>query len=176
MKNENEDAYDSDPQSLTHMMNLDSADEKLWAPEELGAILEHQLSAPLECDLGSLDDRLPQRLKELNSAGDPPVRTFGDLLHHRSPPLELLELTKQFAKACRTHPDGPLPDEVATVLYFSSIVAAMTKCGRRITKMDDRSLEYSLNWALRQPWLDDPTRRMLQEGLGAVGPSGPEAR
>ena len=175
MKNENDDAYDSDPQSLTHMMSLD-ADEKLWAPEELGAILEHQLSAPLQCDLGRLDDRLPERLKELNSAGDEPVKTFGDLLHHGRPPLELLKLTKRFAKACRNHPDGPLPGEVATVLYFSSIVAAMIKCGRRITRMDDRSLQYSLQWALRQPWLDDATRRMLQEGLIAVGRSEPDPR
>lgn len=167
-----QDVYDSDPQSLTHMMNLDAGDEKLWAPEELGAILEHQLSAPLECDLGRLDSRLARRLEEVNSACDPPVRSFGDLLHHASPPLELLELTKQFAKACRNDPQGPLPDEVATVLYFLSIVVAMAKCGRRITKMDDRSLEFSLSWAFRQPWLDESTRRILREGLDALGSQG----
>ena len=170
-----DDAYDSDPQSLTQMMNLDAGDQKLWGPEELGAILEHQLSAPLECDLSRLDKGFAQRLKGLNSPGDPPLRSFGDLLRHPSPPVEFLELTKQFAKACRNDPHGSVPGEIATILYFSNIVVAMTKCGRRITKMDDRSLEYSLNWALRQPWLDESTRGILREGLDALGSSGPEA-
>jgi hypothetical protein len=168
-----DDLHGSDPQSLTQMMDLDAGAEKLWSPEELGAILTHQLVAPLECDLSHLDSGLALRLKQLRSTDDPPLSSFGDLLRHPSPPLNLLELTKQFAKACRNHPHSPLPDEVATVLYFLSIVVAITRCGRRITKMDDRSLEFSLNWALRQPWLDNSTRAILQEGLDAVGLSGP---
>jgi hypothetical protein len=170
------DIHNSDPQSLTQMLSLDAGDEKLWSPEELGAILEHQLSAPLECDLARLDRGLARCLRELNFAAHPesarPLQSFRDLLSHPSPPLRLLELTKQFAKACRNDPQGPLPDEIATVLYFSSIVVAMTRCGQRITKMDDRSLEFSLNWALRQPWLDQATRQILLEGLSSLGPAG----
>ncbi|MHC4177760.1 MAG: hypothetical protein ACYSWU_09640 [Planctomycetota bacterium] len=171
-----QDTYESDPQSLTEMLDLEAGEQKLWAPEELGAILEHQLAAPLECDLAKLDSQLTMRLRALNSVSDTAIKTFGDLLHHPSPPLRFLEVTKQFAKACRNHPHSPLPDEVATVLYFLSIVVAITKCSGRITKMDDRSLEYSLNWALRQPWLDQATRGILQEGLDAIGRPGPEAK
>jgi len=174
-----DDVHNSDPQSLTQMMSLDAGDEKLWSPEELGAILEHQLSAPLECDLGRLDSGLARRLREVNSAAHPegtrPLKSFRDLLSHPSPPLKLLELTKQFAKACRNNPHGPLPDEIATVLYFSSIAVAMTRCGQRITKMDDRSLEFSLNWALRQPWLDEASRGILQEGRNAISSPEPES-
>jgi hypothetical protein len=164
----------TDPQSLTQMMSLDADGEGLWGPDELGAILEHQLAAPLECDLVGLDGGLAQWLAELNSCGDRPLRTFADLLYHPSPPPKLLELTKQFAKSRRNHPHSPLPDEVATVLYFLSIVAAMTRCGRRITRMDDSSLIYGLRWALRQPWLGDSARAILQEGLQAAGGTGPE--
>jgi len=174
-----DDVHNSDPQSLTQMLSLDAGDEKLWSLEELGAILEHQLSAPLECDLGRLDSGLARRPRKVNSAAHPegtrPLKSFRDLLSHPSPPLRLLELTKQFAKACRNNPHGPLPDEIATVLYFLSIAVAMTRCGQRITKMDDRSLEFSLNWALRQPWLDEATRGILQEGLNALGSSGADA-
>ena len=88
---------------------------------------------------------------------------------------KFVTVTKQFAKACRNDPHGPLPDEVATVLYFSSIVVAINRCGCRITKMDDRSLEFSLSWALRQPWLDESTRGILRGGLDALGSSGPVA-
>ena len=168
--------HNSDPQSLTNMMNLDAGGQDLWGPEELGAILEHQLAAPLESDLGSLDKGLVRRLKEINSAGGTPLASFSDLLHHPSPPAEFLELTKRFAKICRSDPQSPLPSEVATILYFSSIVVAMTKCGRRITKMDDRSLQYSLDWAIRRPWLDDSTRKILEEGLRTVGSSPPESK
>ena len=168
-----DDLCDSDPQSLTQMMNLDAGDQKLWGPEELGAILEHQLAAPLVCDLGSLDKGLVRRLKEFNSAGGTPLTSFEDLLHHPSPPVEFLELTKRFAKLCRSDHHVPLPGEIATVLYFLSIVVAMTRCGRRITKMDDRSLQYSLSWAIRQPWLDDSSRRIIEEGLREIGSSGP---
>ena len=158
------DLRQSDALSLTHLMDAGAGGRRLWEPEELGAILAHQLAAPLACDLGPLDKEFDQRLERFNAAADPPIRTFGDLLDHPCPPVELLELTKRFAKDCRNHPDGPLPDEIATVLYFLSIVAAMTRCGRRITGMDDSSLRYSLSWALKQPWLDEPSRKLIEAG------------
>jgi hypothetical protein len=167
-----DDLHRADPQSLTQMMSAGVGDERLWAPDELGAILEHQLAAPLECDLSGLDNGLAEWLDEPGEAGDRPLGTFGDLLRHPSPPLRLLELTKEFAKARRSHPRSPLPDEIATVLYFLSIAAAMTRCGTRITRMDDHSLEYGLKWALKQPWLDDSSRGLLEEGLQAIGRSG----
>ena len=166
-----DEAYKDDVLSLTHMMDLEPGGPSPWKPEELGPIFEHQLSAPLECDLGYLDKGLAKRLQTVD---DPPIRSFADLLGHPHPPLELLELIKRFAKACRNHPDSPLPDEIATVLYCLSIVAAITKCGRRITKMDDQSLRYSLDWALRQPWLDDSSHKLLREGRKALDPSGAE--
>jgi hypothetical protein len=165
------DVYKDDAQSLTQMMDLDFAGRGLWEPNELGAILEHQLSAPLEHDLGLVDRAVAGRLAALNTAGGPPLRSFADLLHHPNPPLELLELTKRFAKACRNDRNSPLPGEIATVLYFLSIVVAITKCDRRITKMDDPALRYSLDWALKQPWLDTSTRGLLEAGRNAIDSS-----
>ncbi|OHB72648.1 MAG: hypothetical protein A2V70_17310 [Planctomycetes bacterium RBG_13_63_9] len=168
-QNEQEDHPQEDnAQSLTYMMDLDFGSRELWGPDELEAVLAHQLSAPLECDLGHLDKGLAGRLEAANSADGPPIRTFADLLHHPRPPVELLELTKRFAKACRSHRQSPLPDEIATVLYFLSIAVALTQCGRRITKMDDPSLGYSLDWGLKQPWLDEPTRELLRNARRAI--------
>ena len=160
----NDDIRQSADLSLTHMMDLDAAERHPWAPDELEAIFAHQLATPLECDLETLDAGLTERLAGFNAACHPPIVTFGDLLHHGEPPADLLELTKNFAKSCRTNRNAPLPDEISTVLYFLSIVVALTKCDRRITRMDDASLRYSLDWTLRQPWLDDATRALLRQG------------
>lgn len=154
----------NDAQSLTHMFDLDCDGARLWEPEELGAILEHQLAASVEYDLGRLDKDVAERLAAVNSAGGPPIDSFKDLLHHPQPPLEIVELTKRFAKACRSNPGGPLPDEVATVLYFLAIVVAMTRCRQRITGMDDQSLRHGLRWVLGQSWLDRATRELFEEG------------
>ncbi len=166
-----DDIIQSDALSLTNMMDLDAAEQHPWAPDELEAILAHQLATPLECDLEAFDIGLPERLAGFNAASRPPIVTFGDLLHHSEPPADMLELIKTFAKSCRTNRNAPLPDEISTVLYFLSIVVALTKCDRRITRMDDASLRYSLDWALRQSWLDDATRALLQQGRERLGRS-----
>ncbi len=167
MDDSDSNTFQGDVLSLTHMMDLEPGGPELWKPEDLGAILEHQLSAPLHCDLAPIDEGLAGQLE---SAGGTPIRSFADLLHHPHPPIEMLQATKRFAKACRSRDDGPLPDEVATVLYILSIVAAMLHGGRRITKMDDASLRYSLDWALKQPWLDDASRGLIEQGRQAITP------
>ncbi len=161
-----EEAY-----SLASMMDVRAGGQKLWAAEELGTILEHQLAAPVEPDLSSRDKGLPRKLESFNATETPPISSFNDLLHHPRPPVELLALTKAFAKACRSHPDSPLPDEVATVLYLGSIVAAIARCDRPISKLGGEGLRHGLDWALSQPWLDQSTRDLLQQGRQAADPS-----
>ena len=161
---ENENPSKSESQSLARMMDLEAGARGMWEPEELGAILEHQLAAPLELDLVGLDPGLAEKLRLARQA-DPRIESFKDLLlRHANPPVECLELIKEFAKVSRGRPDGPLPDEIATVLYFLSIVAGIIKCRRRITRLDDEALRHGLEWALDQPWLDESTRRLFQEG------------
>ena len=96
------------------------------------------------------------------------LKSFGDLLAHPHPPVELLKVTKDFAKACRLSPRGALPKEIATVLYFASIAAAMVRCRRRITGLSDADLADGLRWTLARPWLDAPTRSLIEEGLALL--------
>jgi hypothetical protein len=150
------------------MMDLHTEGQPLWKPEELGAILEHQLAAPVAFDLGALDSGLNLRLQSLTPAG-PPLNSFRDLFHHPQPPLELLLLTKDFAKRCHYWPDSPIPDEIASVLYLLAIVVAMTRCHRAISRLDNKALRYSLDWALSQSWLDDSTRTLLRDSGKTLG-------
>ena len=157
-----------DASLLTRLMDLDAPDVTLWESEDLAAVFQHQLSASVDFDVGGNDPTLTQQIRALGSMQGPLIESFRDLLHHPSPPIELLEMTKRFAKSCRSRPGGPLPDEIATVLYLLSIVVAMTRRGKRITKLDNQGLRYGLDWALGQTWLDEPTRKLLDEGRRAV--------
>jgi len=149
---------------LARMMDLDNDERRLWSEEELAAIFEHQLSAPVEFDFNYPRGLSVQRVETLCSAATPRIMSFRDLLFHPSPPLEVLKTTKEFARACRLLPDGPVPDEIATMLYVLSIVAAATKCGQWITKMESGGVEHALDWSLEQSWIDEPTRDLLRQG------------
>ncbi len=164
------DLRKTDTRLLAQMMQLGAESKPLWEPEELGEILRHQLSAPLDSDSPALDENLIGKLRSAEASG-PPIQTFDDLLHHPRPPVELLEWTKQFAKTCRSHPDGPLPEEVASVLHILSVVAALVKCGRRITGLNDDGIRFTIGWALSLPWLDERTRGLLKEGRWALKPA-----
>jgi hypothetical protein len=139
----------SDPSRLSRILAADGVG--LWRQDEMGSILRHQLSAPLETDLATAD------------AATVPRMTFGELLHHPHPPVEVLRRVKGFAKACKVVSDGPLPSEVATVLYFATIVVARLRCGQRISELDDEALRIGTEWARAQKWVDEPTRSIFDE-------------
>ena len=150
------------PNSLAKMLELGAGQQPLWASDELGAILRHQMDAPLEPDLGKVDAALREWRQALTAGDGEPLRTFGDLFRCPHPPLELLEATKRFAKYSRVQEES-LPAEVATVLYFLAIAAGLTKCGRRITALDDQALQHGLAWVRQQTWLDENSRAVVDE-------------
>ena len=149
---------------LAALMVADAEGGRPWHPEELGAILRHQLAAPLDEDLGRI---VAAAGRSDRKTGPDPV-SFADLLQHPDPPPELLEAAKRFAKAQRGRGDAGLPEEVAAVLYHASIVAARLRLGLRISDLGDAALREGLRWALGLPWLDEPTRALLQDGVALL--------
>lgn len=158
-------AFDTDRKRLATLLDLAPNAERLWCDEELGAILRHQLTAPMQVDLVNLDRGLAVKVRNLAEAQGLTLKSFGDLLAHPNPPVELLQVTKDFAKACRLSPHSSLPQEIASVLYFASIAAALVRCRRRITGLSNDALAEGLNWVLARPWLDAPTRALIEESL-----------
>jgi hypothetical protein len=138
---------------------------RLWHPDELAAIFRHQISAPMLVDLGSFDPRTAAQLKIVSEAQGLLLKSFSDLFHHPAPPVELLELVKDFAKANLDHPESGLPSEIASALYYTSIAAALVHLNKRISKLSDTDLHRGLNWAREQTWLDDATRQLLGAAL-----------
>ena len=144
------------PSRLAMMLKVEGVDR--WRPDEMAAILRHQLSSQLESDLAGVDRTDP--------ATSP--MTFGQLLHHVRPPVALLERVKLFAKASKIRATGPLPPQVATVLYFASIVVARLRCDARISGLDDDAIRKGTQWALAQSWLDQPTRTLFEEAAARL--------
>jgi len=137
----------------------------LWQPEELGAIFRHQMSAPMLVDLAGLDPAAAARLKMLSHAQGLLLKSFLDLFLHPVPPIELLTLSKDFAKSNMEQPDSSLPNEVAAVLYYVSIAAALVRLGRRISQLRDAELKRGLEWAKGKAWVEPRLQHLLEEAL-----------
>jgi hypothetical protein len=137
------------------------------------------MAAPILVDLGGFDPATAGRLRTLGEAQGLLLKSFLDLFLHPVPPIELLSLTKDFAKVNMEHPDSSLPHEVAAVLYYASIAAALVRLERRITQLSEAELQRGLNWAREQPWIDGQVKALLDSALqklaqpGATG--GPSA-
>jgi hypothetical protein len=162
--------FKSAPKSLAAFLAAGAERARLWRPEELGAIFRHQMSAPILMDLGGFDPATAGRLKTLGAAQGLLLNSFLDLFLHPVPPIEMLSLTKEFAKANMDHPDSTLPNEVASVLYYASIAAALARLDRRISQLADAELKRGFSWAGGQPWIDPQIKRLLDTASQKLAP------
>lgn len=159
------DLQSTDPRFLARFLDVDDVPRRLWSQEELEAILRHQLASSVQLDLETLGAAFASRLHAFPVAQQPGRLAFRELFQLPSPPLELLNLVKQFAKASRVRGESVLPAEIATVIYLISIVVARLRCGQRITEQSDESLLYGIQWVIDQRWVDDQTRNQFREAL-----------
>jgi hypothetical protein len=152
----------------------DGGSQAHWRPDELGEILKHQIEAPLVFDLGTVEGQFtddPSGPAEAAVESDASrVSSFGELFLHPRPPLPLLRLTKRFAKTSDRRKANPLPEEVATVLYYAAIVAALLRHGERISRVSDSTLGMGVDWVLQQPWVAGPLRGLFEEARAAITP------
>jgi hypothetical protein len=145
----------TEPERLLAMFTVGSGvDASTWLPSELGAILAHELDTPIR---EALDESSSAELKAEWAGADATVRK---LLAHPTPPPSLLERLKEIAKASSVVDDGPLPKEVATVLYIAAIVAGL-RAGQKLSGLDDESLRQRVEWACRRRWIDPQLREQL---------------
>ena len=154
--------------SLAALMEAGSEQARLWGPDELVAIFRHQMSAPVLVDLGGFDPGTAVRLKTLSEAQGLLLKSFSDLFHHSSPPIELLRLTKEFAKANMDRPESGLPTEIVSVLYYTSIAAALVRLDARISQLNEADLRHGLLWAREQAWVDEETKALLLAALEKI--------
>jgi len=164
----------SRPKSLAAFLAAGQERARLWQPEELGAIFRHQMSAPILVDLSGLDPATAARLQTLSQAQSLLLKSFLDLFLHPVPPIELLTLSKDFAKGNMEQPDSSLPNEVAAVLYYVSIAAALVRLDRRISQLGDAELKRGLEWAKGKAWVEPRLQQLLGEALQKLAQASPD--
>jgi hypothetical protein len=124
----------------------------------------------LRSELAGLPPPLGDELAGLRTPEGRPVATFGDLLGHPAPPVALLGLVKEFAKASRRPGRRQVPPDVATLLYYLAIGVALCRCDCRLTRLSDSVLREGFRWGRAQPWADEATRDLLCRAEAYVGP------
>jgi hypothetical protein len=161
---------------LAALIHTGDESSPLWGANELAALFRHQMSAPMLMDLGSFDPRTAEQLKTIAAAQGLLLSSFADLFNHAAPPLPLLQMVKDFAKANMDHPESGLPREIATALYYSSIAAALLRLDARISQLPDADLQRGLRKVHEQKWLDAQTKALLDGAAKKLsGKGGPKA-
>jgi hypothetical protein len=160
---------------LSALISSSDASGPLWRADELAALFRHQMAAPVLVDLGSFAPRTAEQLKTLAGAQGLLLSSFADLFNHPAPPIQLLQLVKDFAKANMEHPESGLPREIATVLYYASIAAAFVRLDMRISQLPDGDLQRGLGWVQEQKWPDEKTQALVADALKKLS-GGKEAK
>ena len=138
------DREPSDFVALSRSVLMDDIDFQ-WQDADLAGLLRHQLATPLANDLPGAAAVCPDAAARLGS--------FGGLFAADSPPRELLDLARLYAKSAAIDRHRPLQREVALVLYFAAIAAGRVKLGLKLTSKGDAELVQAYRWALDRPWL-----------------------
>jgi len=147
----------------------------VWKPDDLAAILRHQLSLRPETDFDTyVFQGTPRR--QVDTARSAGFDTYLALFQAKQPPIDVLRRVKDCAKSAVRDPNAPLPDDVATVIYFVAIAVALAAHGQRITRLADDGLRWGFQWSLKQAWLADSLRPLLARGLAALGGDAAEGR
>jgi hypothetical protein len=158
----------STPEQISKLLQLDQATPEQWRPEDLRAMVRHQMSAPLEFDLGTVKlSQLDQKTgaESLTDAARSDIKSFGDLLQSDRPPLELLKLSQKFFKQnVAASSKGSMEQKIAYLFYLLSIVAARTRLEVKTSKLSDKELLNGIQSMVNGTWIDDQVRELLEDG------------
>jgi hypothetical protein len=125
-------------------------------------LLRWALAAPVWIEHGHTQEGGSTQVRLTTGGEGVVLENLLDLFRHADPGVELLALVKDYAKALRADPEGVLPPEVASVVYYAAIAAALARYGERISDLDDHQLRAGLGWVVARPWVVDELRTLAQ--------------
>ena len=159
--------FSSTPEQMGRILKLEEQSSEAWSADDLRAMVQHQLSTPLEFDLGGVRLSPQQRqaaIQALTAATRAGIKTFGDLFQNRQPPISVLKLSHKFFKPdISSSANLPQESKVAYLFYLTSIVVARIRCRERIAKLTEEQLLQGIKSMLALPWIDEGLRSLLSE-------------
>ena len=159
------EVFSAEGSRLAKILSRDWITKDNWFPPELGAIMQHQWIAPLELDV----EAISRGSGGGETGADMAVRhSLRDLMLDPSPPAELLRSTKDFAEAQLRVVDGPLPADVARVLYYASLLVARGRCGEPIGDLSNAELLAGVDWVMSQDWVSSEIKERFRVYRGRV--------
>ena len=166
--NSEETSFFNRPQGLARILALGDTTTDLWSPAEMQAMWQHQLSAPVQVDLATLHFSRLAQLSDSPEVQPFLANSFQHLLNHPSPPIELLKMTKDFAKQVLKSREDTQLNDVAAVLYHAAYAAGILRCQKRLGGMDEAELQRGFKWALTRRWLDESTRQLITQASDSL--------
>ena len=151
----------SGPKSLARILAQDQPEAALWEPQEMRAVWQHQMRAPIEADLAPIGSS-PQEAADFSD------KSFSEVLHHANAPVALLKSIKNFAKQMIKDAEDSQLKEIAAALYYTSYAGGITRHGQRLGGMSDPELRGGFEWALGRVWLDEKTKNLIEEAMKAM--------
>ena len=134
--------------ALSELIAFDAQGRAVWPAKELEAMLGQPLA-----DFG----------EQFSNQHD--IRSVRELLEHSNPPMELLLDVKTLAKR---RPRNLFPPEMALLMYYGSIAAAMVRWGKRITKLRDEDLRNGFTWGITQPWVPEKICDLFRQAISQL--------
>ena len=155
-----------DTHRLARLLVEDLEERDNWFRNELGAMLAHQLGAPVESELCGQSGDGPG----IDSVADASRLTFRDVLFSQATSVAWLLRVKEYAKARLVRKDACFPAELARVLYFGSVLAAWQRFGERITSLTDAECRIGADWVIQQDWVEQEVRDWFRAARARLGP------
>lgn len=173
MKNSNSIAT-TQHSSVAFLLGLESETDQR-SPEAKQEALEHLISIPIEIGLNrlpsALGDKLRRRGAELevvSRARETGINTFGDLLNHRHPPIEMLKFAKEFGKAIVHSGKTVWPVEVGQALNYAAYAAAFVCWRERLGTLSKADLEKGFRKLAARDWIPPNLRELFTKAAGKL--------
>jgi hypothetical protein len=157
--------HESKPVLLARLFGVEDSREVEWEPFDYETMLSRLLKTPLAEALPGFDPRAIAAATESAPGAQPGSLTLSTIFTDPAPSIELLRAIKDWSRRSTRSKDPPLPLDIASLLYFTSIAAAQIRAGQWISKLDPAIFQRGVEMFVAEPWVGEPVRSLLGESL-----------
>jgi len=155
----------SDTLSVLQLVQTDTPEAEIqYSAADLAAIWRDINEMNLEDFVAEVAPALKSKFKDVVVWGGEKLSVVKDLWQHPSPPTDLLQAIKSFAKRSGKERSARIyPYEINVVLYHAAIALCWVKTETIITRDEAPVILKKLPTVLEYDWLDDNVRELFED-------------